>query len=471
MNITGIKLKGLNLVPSLNNNAFVTKHYLNADAVISQNTDTIDTDYVEKEISGFKNNMQLTAFVSPFHDFFDADKWSKTGLINGGIYFPTDRWATPGKTNAYDIIPDYNSETWTQSSIDAGFNVTLGASKSLKYPNHGQELFNISNGKYGYDEENDVPGQIDVFNPLAKYCKDWFYNLFGYHALTASFRNGIIITDKLMKNHFITVRNSIYDLNKYEHLNDLSKASTSRQGDMDVSMTRDVILQKVSEALESTISSGGWYSDFTHWHTAPIGEIDEYLTKQRTNINARNVFGIDFGLIAENKLINDSVEKIGSFEDASGLNIVVKINSSNMLINETRSSIFIRIDLTNTNLADKDITSNNQIIKLSTNIFLIEVNANKNGYHVVKLTASTSPEYQTLNIPTLASKGNNTVTLDKECQLVLYSVTSGQSINYAAVEYRSTNFSKVHNITTVMSGKDLYIGIIDKLGQSNLIRL
>ncbi|TDM50007.1 hypothetical protein ETI06_05910 [Macrococcoides goetzii] len=472
MNLKGIRLN-TSFFPTLDTSkTVVNKNYNGATASFSHNTDTVAGDYVEKEISAFKNNTVLSAFVSPFSSITDVDNINITGAIEFGIYIPTDRWADPRYATSTDImvkyplIPDYNSSTWTQASIDAGFNVTLGATKTTKYPNHGQQLFDVSGGKYGYDLKNNVVGQTDVTTPLILFMKQWFKEKFRYNALTASYRNGASAIEYMLKDHFLNVRNSIND-NNTDYSLSMQKSSTTRQGDMDTTMTREEILNTVRSNLETTLSTGGWYTDFTHWHTAPKGEIDEFLNTITTTTGTRNLAKVGYKTATEYKALADNIGVVGVKSYNDSVLVAVKVKNDK-LIQEIQTNLFVNVNLTDTPLANKEITCDYDIYKISMNNFMIAIPVN--NVKALLLRQTDKPQYKTLNKPQLVSSSKTLIKTDVETNIVIYSVATGGSINDVTVVTRSTEYKTDHVINLSDTTKDYYCGMITKNKMMNLVK-
>lgn len=484
MEFKGINLKGANFFPVLEKQANPAFHKYGAVATITQNTDTVSSDYPEKEIAGFKYNFNLTAFISPFAANVDVQNIKKTGLIRYGIYFPTDRWDDPKQPGVFPVIPDYNSNVWTQAGVDAGFVTSdkIGTSKAIKHPNHGQQLFDLTNGLYGYDFTTDTPGQIDVFSPLAEYISEWFKDMFGYYPSSASYRNGVRNASFLMTSYFLGGRNSIYDYNINYGLTKgeaIDKSESTRQGDMYVSMSRAEVLQQCSATLEKAITDNGWYSDFTHWHTAPKGEMEEYLSNQRTVINGRDVISLDYGTSIEYQFLRKMVRRSGLYADGNKLVLITDIkDNEGLVLIRINTTLSVEVDLTGTILEGKEITGigDRGIRKKATNQFVIEVPySQKDGFMAVRLKETTTPTYLDFTVPVVNSFTKNgnilTVTTDKHTKVVVYRTPLNGELYDASVIGRSEDFNTSHEIDVSgvdFANSDIYVGAISKERQSSL---
>ena len=129
-------------------------------AIVSQNTDRlIDGKYALAEMAAFKHNIQHTSFLHAFGDINAGENTNYgatlkavhgSGRISFGLYWRSDMWVNP-QTGVQGQIPDYYSSTWTAAGAAVFANAVVGVSKNNRSPNHGQQLYDISNGAYGYD--------------------------------------------------------------------------------------------------------------------------------------------------------------------------------------------------------------------------------------------------------------------------------------------------------------------------------
>ena len=456
----------------------VSKHRLGAVATWSHSTDLYSGVSNSAEISAFKHNLMLTVFDNHTYGItsekMNADA---TGKMKFGTYFPTDRWDDPNKPNVFPVIPDYMGTVWTQDAVDAGFNVTVGESKVARYPNHGQQLFDISNGLYGYDVINGVAGTHDVLSGLIEHERNWFEEYFGYYPSAASYRNGRVDSGYGM-GKFLSVRNSAYDVNNvsYSFTRDEARSlpTTARQGDMPES--RQEILTTLESSVQKAIVENGWFRDFTHWHTIDQpNELDEFFESQRSAIGDNDVISLDYGTALQHRFLSDMATP-SIFE--SGGNLILSVSYAdpygNLPLDVFNVPLSVEVDTAGSVLEGKDIQSNVPIRKKGTNQYIVEVPFNNTEETIqVTLSEATEPNYITLNPPVITtnvlSDGVLKVETDKLTKVVLFEVDTGKEIfDNPTIISRGNSLASTHKINYIPTGKDLYVGIIDEYGQSSL---
>jgi len=330
MKLSGLNLKGISLRPQFEKELQPTKHKYGADATITYTTDQIKEDYAGKEILGFKYNFNLHAFITPFYNDQNLlEEIYSTGLIGYGIYYQTEFWQNP-VTKIVESIPDFYQSTWSQKSADSGLitQSQVGTAKTVNYPNHGQQLFDLTNGQYGYDVANNVVGQVDVLTPAVKYYHDWYLNKFGKAISNASYGYGRRQPRYIIKDWFLAIRNSAKDNYwNYDFNHTLATDRPMSEGvnylTKDVGLSRADAIAQCNATLDSAIVNNGWYTDFSHWHTSLDTEYEEYLSSQRNVIGNRNVISLDYGTAVEYQFLRRMVRRIGLYTD--GAEIVISL--------------------------------------------------------------------------------------------------------------------------------------------------
>ena len=478
MKVIGLNTKGLTLFPKTEKETIPCKHKYGAVATWSHCTDTLESGYANAEINAFKNNLALTAFINPFTSLFDVDEIKKTGRIKYGIYFPGDRWSNPSISN----IPDFNATEWTSAGVNAGFITSdkIGTSKPFRYPNHGQEMYDLTNGLYGFDVINGIAGEIDVLTGLVEHQVNWFFNTFNKHASSASYRYGATGAQYRLYDYLLGVRNSDYDYgNNYSvnHWDSCSRGTTTRQSDM--AGSRAQVQSECVTYLQNAIANGGWYSDFTHWHTSPDTEIEEYYANQRNAMGANDVVSLDFGTALEHMFLREMVRRISLFTDNTEIKIIVELKNNDYLpLRVIETPLSVHVELTGTILEGVDIEGIGSagIRKITTDHFIVEVPySQKDGFLTVTLKETTTPDYLDFSIPVINSVEKNadilSITTDKLTKVVVYNIGLGGQLYEAIAVKRSSDFSNSHNID--VSGIDFlnfdtYIGVITEQNQSIL---
>jgi len=324
-------------------------------------------------------------------------------------------------------------------------------------------MFNLTNGLYGYDEINDISGQLDVLSGLIEYVNEWFLNKFGYLPSCGSYRNGMYGSSYALKNYYLGVRTSVYDygnLYNFNHQASILKATTTRQGDM--SGTRENVQSQCISYLQDAITNSGWYTDFTHWHSSPDTEMEDFFTNQRNAIISNNVVTLDFGTALQHKFLRDMVRRISIVTFQDKLKIYVDIKDfENLPLETINIGLSVKIDLTDT---------------ISQNNFIIEIPYMKrDGFKSVTLEETNNPKYLDFSLPVIKTVSKNadkiTVTTDKDTKLVLFKTNSGGALYTATILKRDNIVSNVHVVDVSgidFTNSDIYIGVITNTGQSIL---
>ena len=483
MKLKGLNLKGISLRPPFQKQLQPCLHKYGADATVTYTTDQIRDDYAGKEILGFKYNFNLHAFITPFYNDQNLlEEIYNTGLIGYGIYYQTEFWWNP-VTKVVESIPDFYQTTWSQKSADSGLitQSQVGTAKTVNYPNHGQQLFDLTNGKYGYDVANSIAGQVDVLTPAVKYYHDWYLNKFGQRVSNASYGYGRRQPRYIIKDWFLAIRNSAKDNYwGYNFNHDLATDKPMSEGinylTKDVGLSREDAIAQCNDTLDSAIENNGWYTDFSHWHTTPDTEYEEYLSSQRDVIGGRNVISLDYGTAVEYQFLRRMVRRIGLYTDGNELVIITDTKDfEGLRLNQIHTSLSVEVDLTGTILQGKEITGA-EIKKVSANKFIVEVPYTKrDGFNVVRLKETLTPSYLNFNPPTITASINDgkvIASTDQDAKVVVYTVPSGGILNQAEAIGRSNTASKNHEITTGdVTGKEVYVGAINQSKQSSLYKI
>lgn len=487
----------------------ITNHRYGAEATWSHNTDTLHlSSMYNAEIAAFKHNFALTAFDSPWGSTAPIEKIKEmfnSGRVKPQIYFQTDRWKNPNVSSSepdmnikFPVIPDYYATSWTQAGMDAGFNVIVGQTKAVRYPNHGTQLFEVSDGLYGEG------GQTDVLTELIQCHKDWCFENFGYYPSAASYRNGQQGSMYAMSEHFLGVRNSshggrtTYGVNDGVYLgspqNELTSehtksfAGTSRVGD-ELNLTREESITQSAGWLQNAINSKGWFNDFVHWHSSPDTELEEFYQSQRETIttSGKAVVALDMGAALEHKYLRDMADVT---ETVVGSNIELSVTFTevymNMPLEVFTIPLSVEFDATGTPLEGKDITSGSgfNIVKLDVNKYVIDVTFTGLTTTNITLTETLTPDYLDLDVPSITSTTiNNGVIIiktDKPTKLTMFVSNRGSELHTAQPLIRDNDFKTNHtidmNLTENRNGRtfsdievaDLYAGLITENNQSIL---
>lgn len=476
--------KGLSFVPKFEKMAIVSKHKYGAVATWSHCTDTVQVGYEAGEINAFKHNLEVTIFDNFRHSPVSEDERLdiyKSGRVGFGVYFPTEYWSKPGIP--YSTIPDHFSDTWTSWAFDEGLipENLIGTPKPTRYPDMGQEIYDLTGGKYGYDYINGTVGQVDATSDLIQYTVDWFNNLYGFYPSAASYRNGKTGIRHFMPNYYLGVRDSEIS---GDHLYDIDKVSaasiplTTRQGDSgNVGGNTNA---NFASLLTQAIENGGWFRDFTHWHNSTGGpKLNDFFETQKAAMGEHDVVSLDFGTALEYMFLRKMATRSGIYTSGNELVLMTQTkNVEDVNPNPINTSLSVEVDLTGTLLEGKEIegVGDKGIIKKSANHFIIEVPySKKDGFHVVKLRESFSPNYLDLSLPVILSVNKNgnvlSVVTDKPTKVVVFAADKGAIFYQSKTLKRDSTLNTSHSFD--LSGvdftiKDIYIGAVTKERQSVL---
>lgn len=474
--------------------AVVADHRYGAEATWSHDTDIAYKKLYYAEACGFKFNLALTVFDSPFNIYAPVSLQDRTGAFGTGrlecqIYFQTDRWRDPRLSDAaqtYPIIPDYYATTWSQAGVDAGFDVTLGASKPSRQPNHGQQLYDVSQGAYGEDVANGTPGSTNVFSGLMNHHINWVKDNFGNRPSAASYRNGQTGAAYAIPTLLLGARNSgassTVDYQSASPTLLASIPSTTRMGDMD--KTREEVLAFTGDLLRLAISTRGWYTDFVHWHSSPRFEttLHDFYESQRAVMQGHDVVTLNYGEALEHRVLRD-MATVGSEVVGEELILTVTYHDpyGTLPLEAINIPLSVRVNTKGTVLEGKEIKSSDAagIRKLSSNIFIVEVpfNGAEETLAVHLEEESGAPDYLDFTQPSLLAVslagGVLSVEADSAVRLAVFTTPTSADLLEIELLDRSNTLSTQHTLTvgSGADGKDVYIGAITSQKQSGLWKM
>lgn len=492
MRIRG-NLKGAKIFPRIEKTLTTTKHKYGAIASWSQCTDTYKPTLaghgIDVEINAFKYNLLLTSLIAPLTDDVyreEIQEANETGRIQFGTYFLTWAWQNPN-TGKLETIPSWSGTVWTQEAANLGIisQELVGTTKIANYPYLGNELYEISNGKYGYNDNTHQMGQVDVVTGSINAQIKWFKELFGRYPSISSFSYGRNILTDLMMVNFLGTRGSSHNLSNYNY--DFSRSTalyqelTTYHNTMVTNDGREKADTDAKTALINTIKNGGWYRDFSHWHWGKDTEWGDYFRNQREVIGTNDVVTLDFGTAYEHHFLRKMIKRSGLFTDGSELVIITDTKDENNLpLRTIETPISIKVDLTGTILEGKEIQGigDRGIRKLAANRYVVEVPYSKrDGFETIRLKGTTTPNYMDFSLPSIQSverTGNMlTIITDKKTNIVVFGVPTGGQLYQASILKRHNTMSDEHviDITGIeLTNQDIYVGAITKEKQSVLSR-
>lgn len=483
--------KGVKVLPKGVKELPVSFHKYGANATWSQCTDTFipQDNAVDAEINAFKYNLQLTALVAPLTD----DSYRKqmqeahaTGRIDFGLYFLTWAWENP-VTKELTHLPSWRGTVFTQEEADLDIipQSMVGQTREANYYTIGTRLFELSNGKYGYDDENGIMGEIDVVTGSVIKQLDWFKTVFGYYPTYSSYSYTRRVLDDLLIPRVVATRGAVtygdpssYDFGRSEGVY-RSMLSTF---DADV-RNRGIseALTRSEDKLNSVISGGGWFTDFSHWHWAklsePLDEWEQFFSQQRTIMSDNNIVTLGFGEAVEYMYLRNMVKRVRLSKSENEYIVIVETKDESEVPlpkSNIRTTLSIELDLIGTDLEGKEINSSHEIQKLSDSKFIVEVPYSKSdGFSAIRLKETNNPKYMDFSLPEITASAFSgdvlSITTDRPTNAVVFAIPSGGRLYEAEVLKRSNKMIKEHNIDIGdTTGKDIYIGVITKEKQSVL---
>jgi len=489
-------------------------------AVVSNNTDRLkDGKYALAELELFRANLQGTSYLNPRGDFNLNENDPATyvemvrnvqesGRISFALYFNTDCWIDP-LTGLYARLPDFYRTVWTAEGKKYFPSVTLGATKTPQTPRHGQELFNISGGQYGYDYINNVPGasnQKELLDWVA-WQNEKIKKLIGREPSVISYMSGHDVCSKSLIPYYLGGRNSGYKSNGNSEMGYGLSSRPYHMARNNATRTRGVarwgeiptVAQSIAYSmneLQDCINVHGWYQDFFHWHLGyelSEGSADylanrftffkDYFSAQDAKIDTQDVWRAGEPELIEYEYLKGNIGRLGSFEYQNQIACFYRIDdvfsgtNTNGIPNEvdfslTRQPVSYRVNTTGTALAGKNIKCDaaKSIRKLSANEWIINVpfRLNEKGYGSFVLYEGTTDYYS--NQRPIITVSGNTVTTDLPCKVVVWRKASGDGIEltkeYARINTPGTSFNVVFE-----PGYNYYVGAITKFNQSSLIEI
>lgn len=483
-------------------------------AIVSTNTDRlIDNKYALAELNAFKYNVQCTSFLHSLGDLIGENTnygdtikaLHNTGRISFGLYWRTDRWVNP-LTNVQEAIPDYNATVWSATGAATFKNAVLGEAKLVRYPNHGQQMYDISDGDFGYDMVNGVMGASNTSETLlhteqqVNYIKD----ISNLELTSASYTNGAQGGWNVLIPKFFGVRNSVHTWSgntgniKYLGLTRtemMQEASTTRT--WDASRTAGQFLGDKAASIAYTktqiaraISSGGWFSDFMHWHslydTSDTTFFEPFMEMIDVAIDGADVWRAGNNEVNEYYVLANSIDKIGSYVHDNRAFVFIRFNdmfadtNTNGIANEIDPTkiitpISIEIDLSGTTLAGKNIgsTQATTVRNLGLNKWVVNVlpvNTFKNGYMTFALEESANTDQLYTDTRPVLTKVGNVISANQKCKFVVWRKAIGADDSTINAVHRTDSFETSFSYT-FEQGYKYFVGGISRSRRSSLISI
>ena len=475
----------------------ICNHRYGSIAGIGFCTDTanLNSRYVGEMFACKHNIGRVTIFDNPYdsNSNYDRAEARLCGKTDYEIYFPTDRWFRNG---AVELIPDYSALAWTSAGAAVFAGAVEGVEKAYNYPNHGQEMFNVSGGLYGYDFVGDTPGTNNLAElySMVEILKTWYYNIFGVMPIGVSYRNGKTGCSQLLIPKFIFGRTSSYSyagdsrtaygLSKIngEHLGlpdnfdfnrvaGLQESLSTRTWDAiyTAGLTETQSREYTTGEIAKAILHKGIALDFMHLHDAArapenLNFIDNIYGDWDAQIGENFVHRASFGELMAYKFLRDSIKRISGYEHNGKVIITAEVGdpyksqqyegmSTDLIMALLRTPISFKIDISGTSLAGSEISSDCVgIRKISTNVYVVDVNLSnaKDGFMSVQLSATASPSYYDFSRPVISSCTNTggilSITSNIPARLALFWTVRGGEPKTSRLLCRSNVLGTSHSI-------------------------
>ncbi|MEJ5038020.1 hypothetical protein WH285_13870 [Acinetobacter johnsonii] len=494
--------------------AFIAPIYNGYDAIVSHNTDRlIDGKYALAELNAFKSNVQCTSFLHAFGDTTAGENVNygdtikavhNTGRISFGLYWRSDLWVNPS-TGIQETIPDYYATAWTAAGAAVFANAVVGVAKGSRSPNHGQQLYDLSNGAYGYDMVNGVMGASNLSETYlhTEMQLDHIKTISGLYLTSGSYTNGAQGGWNVLIPKFFGMRNSVHTASgnngniKYSGMNRqemMQEASTTRTWDAVNAgqfVDQAASLAYTSSEIERAIASGGWFSDFMHWHSLYTAEDTAFFEPFMQNINesigSSDVWRAGNNEVNEYYVLANSIDKIGSYVHYNKAFIFIRFkdffigtdtNGISNAIDPTKitTPISIEINLTGTSLAGKSIASDQAVTvrSLGSNKWIVNVNpvhSFKNGYMTFVLSEAQNTDQLYVEARPILNRSGNTVTANQKCKFVVWRKALAAADTTLEAVHRTTSFSASLNYVFDTANYAYYVGGITRSRVSSLISI
>lgn len=537
LNIPGNWFPASNLVAG----TILADHRFGAEASISISNDTYSSyaAILWAEMLAFKHDLKLTTFINSDPVYFNPNvaRIEATGKMWHDLYFMTDHWVNP-ITGNYELIPDYTSTTWSSAGAAVFANAVAGQPKptgldgsgtaisAIKYPSHGQQMWDISGGAFGYNFPNNTTGasNLSELRNMDLYQRYGLELLLGRKVSSYAYRNGISTQRWLLKDRYLGGRNSAGRLSGpaltscgFKQTNRSTKlgeffytdAQIAANPDLGWTANHHMVRQSTVQyesyltggagsdnyqtahnnfkaylttlfngnggTIKSLFNSSGWFQEFTHFANmfqgvgwaGTKGDIRalyaDYLAKVDELCTGHFVNKAGYGQIVEYHTLRDSIKRIDVYKISDTvIRIATRSDKRSDLIN---TPVTVVIDLTGTSFENKNFKPAlgcKGIRKVSDNLYAIDI------LYSGLIEVDEDGVYHDFNKPMVSAiivgeKVNWTSNVP--VKVVLYSLDSNGFV---------TEVSRVNNLEfsgsiTKGSATILKLGAVNSTGTSTLI--
>ena len=239
-----------------------------------------------------------------------------------------------------------------------------------------------------------------------------------------------------------------------------------------ISGTEQQGIDQVTASINQTITDGGWYTNFMHWHWWVEDYSKNYFALLKTLIAGQDVYSGSYSDVLEYYWVREATDTI------TYNNGIVTINYSKKYPNSPYSNIsiplWVKVDLSGTSFAGKGITTSHigKIRSVGNDIYYISKDLDFTLTSVnFTISETVSPNYINLNKPVVSRVGND-ITSDQLVKLTLFSKLKTDTYELSAIinERKLTQVTS-HTLTTTLdtTNRNYYLGFINEEGISGTL--
>ena len=475
--------------------------YEDRDAVICQHSDTLrDDSTYNVEALGFKFGIKPLCYIWSYGGLApDLQDIYNTGIMRFGSYIPSDRYRD--NSSSFGYLPDYSSTTLSSQGANF-YGRTAGESKPASYPNQGQELFDYTSGKRGYDVINSVGGEDGNRGWLneIQFQQEWFKSLFGRYPSVGADRQGQIGSPEIHMPYYLYVRDTAPNgMTSYGRTNDgrylgfpeqeenrillMQRFLTSRweygmRGIIPLATADANVLNGINDAF----TYKGMFTDFLHWYWSISHGGDVYWLHYLYELIYNSVDGRNAWYCGEDQAIEymwfrKMTKRVRGYINDGKLHLIADFDDEffneklsgidkKLVYDRIKQPLSVKIDLTGTELAGKNLKGAD-MISLGNNQYIVDIpfTIEDNYLQSVVLEEAETPNYKDFNEPLMLSNINGVITTNLPTKAVLFSGEFNESM--IAVK-RSLELSTSHDFSDASGSK---LGLITEWGVTSLVEI
>lgn len=231
-------------------------------------------------------------------------------------------------------------------------------------------------------------------------------------------------------------------------------------------------LDNVTAYVADTITKNGWYTNFNHWHWWLEDYAKNYLAHLGGLLDIEDVYHGSYSDIGEYYFVREAVDSI-SYSNGT-VNITYSKKYPNSPYDKITTPLWVKVDLSNTALSGKDITTSHggKIRSVGGNVYYISIDLDFTLTSAsFSISETVTPSYINLNTPVVSRTGND-ITSDQPIKITLFSKAKTATYELSViVEERqltpATSFTLATTLDTV--NRDYYLGFMNAEGISGTL--